>query len=248
MSSKVLFYLVIATVLLALVTVVILLSVPFRDTPAEQSQPTTAEDTGAVRPVQYEVSVQDRQVILQVEQAQQVRLLPLSPESVVISPVIEVPTEQPTAVPVVEQPLEQPTEVPPADQPPPDPTPIPTVPPPPAVVATGQANFGVDEIIFINYTIVAEDTLYRLTEKYATSIELMARHGISSINFVVGSTIRLPIANPDRCPALRPYIVREKDTVYRIANAYATTPNILRDINRLNEAYRIDVAQVLCVP
>lgn len=246
MSRNTTLFLIIGAILLGLVSVGGLLTVTNRN-----RNQTTAEPTAAALPAQalvaYPVTVGDQSITLQVNDQEQVRLIPLS--------VVDAPVEPlPTVATVVEQPVvEQPTAVPATDQqqPPPDPTPLPPVAPtaaPPVVVTTGRANFAVAEIIFITYTIIGEDTLYRLTEKYATSIELMARNGISSDNFVVGNTISLPIANPERCPAMRPYIVREKDTVYRIANAYATTPITLRDINGLDEAYRINVTQVLCIP
>ncbi|MBK8432375.1 MAG: LysM peptidoglycan-binding domain-containing protein [Chloroflexi bacterium] len=246
MSRNTTLFLIIGAILFAVVTVGGILIVSNRN-----RNQATAEPTIAALPAQalvaYPVTVGDQAITLQVNDQEQVRLIPLS--------VVDAPVEPvPTVATVVEPPVvEQPTAVPATDtQPPPAPTPtlppLPTAAPPPVAVTAGKANFAVAEIIFITYTIIGEDTLYRLTEKYATSIELMARNGISSDNFVVGNTISLPIANPDRCPGMRPYIVREKDTVYRIANAYGTTPTTLRDINGLNEAYAINVTQVLCIP
>ena len=252
MSPKILMYLIIATVLLALVTAVILLSVPFRGQPESSADPTPValeQPLGQAEPVPIFIMVGDQQVTLQVEPDKLVTLLPLAGD---VAPVVDV---APTAEPLV---VEQPTAETVAAEPPPPtaepladpatPTPIPVVVPPPAVAPSGRVNLAVEAIIFNDYVVVAQDTLFGLTTKHTTSIELMARYGISSTSLVVGATIRLPVANPQRCPAMRPYIVREKDTVFRIANEYGTTPNILRDVNALNEAYRIDVAQVLCIP
>lgn len=99
---------------------------------------------------------------------------------------------------------------------------------------TGSANFAAEEIIFTSYVVQQEDTLYRLTEKFDTSIELMARFTIASDDFIVGNTLSVPIANPDRCPGMRPYVVREHETVYRIATAFGTTPPTVQSINGLD--------------
>jgi spore germination protein YaaH len=82
-----------------------------------------------------------------------------------------------------------------------------------------------------------------------SSIELIALHNLSNIDLTPGNVIdQLPIANPDYCPNQRAYVVRDKDTAYRIAVQFGTTPQILREINSLNPDYRIDVTQVICIP
>lgn len=128
----------------------------------------------------------------------------------------------------------------------------PTQPPPPPVapqVTTGQGVVaGVEPIIFIDYIVAADDTLYRITEKQTTSIELMAVHGIDAHDLSPGAKLRLPVANPAYCSGSRPYVIRPGDTASSIARLLGTTAQRLQELNNLNAEYRIDIANVLCVP
>jgi LysM repeat protein len=154
-----------------------------------------------------------------------------------VAPVVPVP--QPT----VGQPILPTATSQPVVQP--QPTPQPVAP----VVTTGQGVVaGVDQIIFIDYVVTADDTLYRITEKQTTSIELMAVHGIDAADLTPGVTLRLPVANPAYCSGSRPYVIRPGDTAYSIANRLNTTAQRLQQLNNLNADYRIDIADVLCVP
>jgi LysM repeat protein len=136
-------------------------------------------------------------------------------------------------------------ETPPATQPSIQPTlafATATAPPP----VTGPSG---DQIIFVDYVVQPGDTLYRITTKQVTSIELMAVHGISSVNLVPGNTLRLPVANPNYCPVgTQPYVVRPDDNVFRIAIEYNTTTEAIASANNLPADYRIDITQVLCIP
>lgn len=128
----------------------------------------------------------------------------------------------------------------------------PTQAPPPPVapqVTTGQGVVaGVEPIIFIDYVVAGDDTLYRITEKQTTSIELMAVHGIDAQDLTPGVTLRLPVANPAYCSGSRPYVIRPGDTAFSIAKRVGTTAQRLQELNNLNAEYRIDIADVLCVP
>lgn len=117
------------------------------------------------------------------------------------------------------------------------------------VVATGQGIVpGVDPIIFVSYVVTADDTLYRITEKQITSIELMAVHGIDADDLTPGVTLQLPVGNPAYCASSQPYIIRPGDTAYSIAARRSTTAQTLQQLNGLGADYRIDIADVLCVP
>jgi LysM repeat protein len=117
---------------------------------------------------------------------------------------------------------------------------------PPPVSAAGRVP-GVEPIIFIQYVVQGEDTLYRITEKQKTSIELMAVHGIDAGDLVPGATLSLPVANPNYCAASTPYVVRPGDTIYAIANRFNTTIQRLAQLNNLGADYRIDITNILCV-
>lgn len=103
-------------------------------------------------------------------------------------------------------------------------------------------------VVFVNYVVVPGDTLYRLTQKYNTSIDLMARYNIAADSIIVGNTLVLPVANPAFCPGSQPHVVRDQQTVSEIARAYGTTPQAIAAINGLDANYSVKTTQVLCVP
>jgi LysM repeat protein len=120
---------------------------------------------------------------------------------------------------------------------------------PVAPAATGQGIVpGVEPLIFVDYFVAADDTLYRITEKQLTSIELMAVHGIDAQDLVPGAQLRLPVANPAYCAGSRPYVIRPGDTAGSIARRFSTTAQTLQQLNNLGADYRINIAAVLCVP
>ena len=126
----------------------------------------------------------------------------------------------------------------------PPPAPISTQP-----VVTPEPTRDIRQVIFVRYVVVPGDNLYAIADKMNSSIELIALHNLSNIDLTPGNVIdQLPIANPDYCPNQRAYVVRDKDTAYRIAVHFGTTPQILREINSLNPDYRVDVTQVICIP
>ncbi len=138
-----------------------------------------------------------------------------------------------------QQEVPQPTQPPAEEQAPqPQPTPVPG----------GSVNAGVAPVIFRDYTVQANDSLYNITRQLDTSITLMAVNSIDQSDLVEGSVIRVPVGNPDYCPGLRPYSIGEGDTVFAIATRRNTTIEILRAINNLNPEFNIKAGEILCVP
>lgn len=106
-----------------------------------------------------------------------------------------------------------------------------------------------DPVIFIDpYIVQSGDSLYSIAEQQNSSIELMALWGISAENLVPGQPIRLPVANPAYCPGSRAYVVRDKDTAFRIAVQFNTTADVLQQMNGLDANYTVYTTQVICVP
>lgn len=103
-------------------------------------------------------------------------------------------------------------------------------------------------VIFTNYVVVPGDTLYRLTQIFNTSIDLMARHNIAAGNMIAGNTLLIPVANPAYCPGSRPHVVRDQQTVSEIARQYGTTPQAIAAANGLDANYSVNTSQVICVP
>jgi LysM repeat protein len=106
-----------------------------------------------------------------------------------------------------------------------------------------------DCITFIDYTVQQGDTLFSISMRYVTSIELMARFGISSVNIVPGNVIRLPVGNPSCCPGgWEPYAVQVGQSAFGIAQKCGTTVQELQRVNGLDANYSIYAASIICVP
>ncbi len=136
-------------------------------------------------------------------------------------------------------------------------TPIPTteLPAPTATAvslpATPLPTADAEKIIFINYVVGQNDTLYSISSgRMDTSIALMAQHNIAADHLIPGTTIELPVGNPAYCVNVNglPYAVREGDTAFSVSKKCGTTVDILKDMNDLNENYLIKVADIICVP
>jgi len=92
------------------------------------------------------------------------------------------------------------------------------------------------------------DTLYSISMRFNTTIALMARFGLDATDIVPGTQIRLPIADESCCPNGQAYVVREGDTLTKIAIKCNTTVDTLKQINGFGELYRLDETSVICVP
>jgi LysM repeat protein len=114
--------------------------------------------------------------------------------------------------------------------------------------AVGAPAAATDKVIFKDYTVLQGDSLYSIAEANNSSIELMAKHGVDAHDLVPGTVIRLPYANPAYCPGMRAYVVRDKDTVFRIAKFFSTTVDAIALTNRLDPNYTIFTTDVICIP
>lgn len=104
-------------------------------------------------------------------------------------------------------------------------------------------------ITFIDYVVQTGDTLFSISMRYVTSIELMARFGISSVNIVPGNVIRLPIGDATCCPGgWEPYAVQMGQSAFGIAQQCGTTVQELQRVNGLDANYSIYAASIICVP
>ena len=142
-------------------------------------------------------------------------------------------TEEPAATVVVEQTSPTATPVPQQVQ-----------------VSGGITRTG-DPIIFRQYTVAAGDTMYSLSVRtdFDTSIGLMALYGIDTSDIVNGNLINLPIVNPNYCGGARAtHLILEGETVFRIADKYGTSMDVIAAANGLGADYRIRTNDVLCIP
>ncbi len=198
-----------------------------------------APETGQEAPQTQVVHVEGVDVIIQRNAENGLFMQPviLQPENVQPTAQTESPAEEPT-----QQPETQP-ETPPQPTQQPEPEPQPT-----AAAPLGTVNRNVESIIYRNYTVQNDDTLYNITRQLNTSVTLMAVKGIDQDDLVAGTVIQVPIGNPDYCPAMQPYAVGEGDTIFSIAQRRNTTPDNLRTINGLDANYTIYSGTIICVP
>lgn len=118
----------------------------------------------------------------------------------------------------------------------------------PTVVPTIIVPPAVELVIFTDYIVEENDSLELIAVKMNSSVELMQKHGIDANDLLPGTLLRLPVANPEYCPGMRSYVVRDQDTVYRIALLFNTTVDALQRINNFDEHYTLYITSVICVP
>lgn len=104
-------------------------------------------------------------------------------------------------------------------------------------------------VMFISYTVQSGDTLYSISNKYITSIPLMAANGISSVTLVPGNTIQLPVGNPNCCSAgWQPYAVMEGDTWFGIAQKCGVSVETIYQGNGVGPGAPLYMTSIICVP
>lgn len=134
------------------------------------------------------------------------------------------------------------------------PTTGPTLPPPPTATIPLAPTFtprpaSTGCVIFTDYAVQAGDTLFSISNKFVTSIPLMARHGISSTSLSPGAVIRVPVGDPSCCTGgWRPYVVSEGETWFSIANKCGVTVDTLQSGNGVGAGAMLYMASVICVP
>lgn len=131
----------------------------------------------------------------------------------------------------------------------PTPVPVPSLEPTPVEVPTlVPTPIPVDQVILQPYTVGPGDTLYSISNRFNTSIPLMARYGIDATDIVPGNVIQIPVANPAYCPGSQPYVVLRGDSLSSIARKCGTTVDVLKQLNGFGDVFRLDETSVICVP
>lgn len=219
-STSMVFVLVVSAVLLAVATFLTILLITSRAS-------TTAETpvvSGGLPMRSETVMVNDVPVAINVDPNMEVMLATETVQQQVPAPQEAVQagaTDTPTLTPVPSNPTQTPTPIPrPAS------------------------------VVFTNYQVVAGDTLYSIANAHNTSVALMAKHGIDAEDLIPGTTIAVPVPNPAYCNQdQHAYVVKDNDTVYSIANQFATTVEAIAQANGgLGGNFRIEITQVICIP
>lgn len=96
------------------------------------------------------------------------------------------------------------------------------------------------------YTVKPGDTLSRIAKQYKTTVtELQRLNKIEDPNKIRAGQV---IAVPDTFETPRTYTVAKGDTLYRIAKQFNTTVAELQRLNKIEDAGKIKVGQVLTLP
>lgn len=102
---------------------------------------------------------------------------------------------------------------------------------------------------YFNYTVVAGDTLFKLAQKYNTTVEaIMTLNGLTSTNLSIGQVLKIPTSQPvTPPPQYFDYTVIPGDTLFNIAGKFDTTVDAIKALNGLT-SNTIHVGQVLKIP
>ena len=96
----------------------------------------------------------------------------------------------------------------------------------------------------IYYTVMPEDTLYRISKKFGIKVEdIKKENNIGESNIItVGSILKIFI------PASHIYIIKQGDTLYSIAKRYGITVASILAINEINDVTNIAVGTEIILP
>ena len=99
--------------------------------------------------------------------------------------------------------------------------------------------------MYNTYVVTNEDTLDSLANKLGITKEIIEQFNGYNLELVPGLKLIIPIINSDY---FNYYVIKQGDTLYKIANQYKLNPSLLAQLNGLNESDYIYPNQVLLVP
>ena len=90
-----------------------------------------------------------------------------------------------------------------------------------------------------NYTVVKGDSLYKIANKYDTTVsDIIKLNNLNNNDLSVGQILKIPMSNNNT------YIVKKGDSLYTIAKNYGTTVNNIIALNNLKST-NLSIGQVL---
>ena len=96
----------------------------------------------------------------------------------------------------------------------------------------------------VTYTVVAGDTLWRLAQRFDTSVEaIMTANCLMSSNLSIGQVLRIPGA----APSFSTYTVVAGDTLWLLAQRFGTSVEAIMAANGLTGS-NLSIGQVLRIP
>ena len=101
---------------------------------------------------------------------------------------------------------------------------------------------------FINYTVKAGDSLYKIANAYNTTVNaIMNVNNLTSNALQVGQVLKIPTTVNEETKDYINYTVKSGDSLYKIANTYNTTIDAIKKINNLT-SNNLQINQVLKIP
>ena len=101
---------------------------------------------------------------------------------------------------------------------------------------------------FINYTVKAGDSLYKIAKEYNTTVNaIMNVNNLTSNALQVGQVLKIPTTSQEETKDYINYTVKSGDSLYKIANNYNTTVDAIKKLNNLT-SNNLQINQVLKIP
>ena len=102
---------------------------------------------------------------------------------------------------------------------------------------------------FINYTVKAGDSLYKIANAYNTTVNaIMNVNNLTSNALQIGQVLKIPTTTTqEETKDYINYTVKSGDSLYKIANTYNTTVDEIKKLNNLT-SNNLQINQILKIP
>ncbi len=107
--------------------------------------------------------------------------------------------------------------------------------------------FDFDRAEGYNYVVKKGDSLYKIAKEYNVTVDqLLKTNGLTSALIYPNQVLVVPLNNNGSIYFVE-YVIKENDTLEKIASMYNVTLNDLKNYNNLDKLYLVD-DQVLTIP
>ena len=104
----------------------------------------------------------------------------------------------------------------------------------------------VEETNYVVYQVQAGDTLYKIAQKYNTTVDAIKNYNNLTNNLLsINQVLQIPIVETTTDNLT--YTIKNGDTLYKIANNYGVPISDLMNLNNLNST-NLTIGNVLLIP
>ena len=104
----------------------------------------------------------------------------------------------------------------------------------------------VEETNYVVYQVQAGDTLYKIAQKYNTTVDAIKNYNNLTNNLLsINQVLQIPIVETTTDNLT--YTIKNGDTLYKIANNYGVSISDLMNLNNLNST-NLTIGNVLLIP